>query len=179
MDIHTAIFGRHPSFPDCNSESDWQNRFDTLEYQRAKSYVIRRLASQPYHSRQLAKLLQERLVSTSTASRIIKECVDKGFINDDSWIESFIRQNHKKMGVHAIMRKLQAKGLINEEIQAIYEKWMDPEKEKQSIERLLQTKYRKKNLNNFAERQKVVASLMRKGFSIEAIRSSFGIIPFY
>lgn len=169
--IHTAIFGRQPSFPFCSTEEEWEKAFSSMEYQKVKNYVLRRLSAQNYHSRQLRKLLNERLVDASTIDRIIGECQAKSFVNDEQWLESFIRANRKRLGLPAIMRKLHSKGFSIDEIRAIQDRWKNPEEERAAIQQLLQTRYRSKKLDQFHERQKVIASLMRKGFSFETILS--------
>jgi len=48
--------------------------------------------------------------------------------------------------------------------------WQDSDQEKESVEKLLVGRYRSKNLKDFKEKQKVIQSLMRKGFSFESIK---------
>lgn len=140
-----------------------------MEYQKVKHYVLKRLSAQNYHSKQLRKLLIERLVDETTIDRVIEECQAKGFLNDEQWLESFIRSHRKRFGWPVIQKKLRSKGLSIDEIQAIQERWSNPEEERQTIQQLIETRYRSKNLSQFHDKRKVIASLMRKGFSYEAI----------
>lgn len=170
-DVHQAIFGRRPKFPkEVASLSEWIEVFNKLEYQAVKQYVLRRLASQHYHSCQLHKLLIERLVQKVTIHAIIQECVNWGYLDDQAWIESFMRTHLKRAGLRCVMAKLQAKGLPLETVREIAKQWQDPEEEKLAIQRLLQTRYRSKDLTQPKERQKVIAALMRKGYTFDAIR---------
>lgn len=171
-EIHTSIFGRQPSFSDCSSVLEWPAIFAKKEYERVRNYVLWRLSSQNYHSAQLSKLLKERLVTARTIEMVISEFQDKGFLNDQAWIESFIRSQRKRLGLPAVMRKLQAKGISNEELRDIQAEWRDPEEELRNIAKLLQTRYRSKDLSQLKEKQKVIASLMRKGFAYELIQQS-------
>lgn len=168
--IHTAIFGKEPSFPVCTSESEWQKAFEKMEYKRVKGYVLRRLSAQNYHSGQLIKLLQERLVTSSVIESIIDEFQNKGYLNDRGWIESFIRVQRKRLGLPVILRKLQAKGVSREEIRMVQEECRNSEEDSLNITHLLKTRYRSKDMNHPKDRQKVIASLMRKGFAFEIIQ---------
>lgn len=171
-DIHTSIFGKTPSFPSCVTRTEWKEVFEKCEYQRVKNYVIWRLSTQPYHSQQLQKLLRERLVCQQTITKVIGECLSSGYLDDEAWIESFMRNQQKKNGLRSILLKLQAKGLTAEAVQEIRSNWNRPEEEKEAIAHLLRTRYRNKNLNDFREKQKVFASLMRKGYAFEQIQAA-------
>ncbi len=170
--IHTSIFGKKPCFPSPSSELQWQQAFEKIEYERVKNYTLRRLSAQHYHSGQLIKLLKERLVTGSVIEKIISECRAKGYLNDRDWINSFIRSQRKRFGLAAIWRKLQSKGVSREEIHLIQEEHASPEEELINIKHLLKTRYRSKNLNLLKDRQKIIASLMRKGFALELIIKS-------
>lgn len=172
-DIHTSIFGRCPSFPsECASWEEWKEFFSTFETRQVKNYVIRRLAAQSYHTLQLKKLLAERLVSASLSSKVIQEYVQLGYLDDKAWIESFVRGQSRRHSQRAILFKLQAKGIPVEQCTEILERFQDPDQEKQKILRLLQTRHRSKDLQDPADKRKVVASLMRKGFSFDLIKSA-------
>lgn len=171
-DIHTSIFGKNFSFPPCATRTEWKVFFEKWEYQRVKNYVIWRLSTQPYHSEQLQKLLRERLVRQQTITKVLEECLSSGYLNDEAWIESFMRNQQKKNGLRSILLKLQAKGLTAETVQEIRSNWNRPEEEKEAILSLLRTRYRSKNLNDFREKQKTIASLMRKGYAFEQIQSA-------
>jgi regulatory protein len=95
-EVHRAIFGRKPIFPSLPSEDKLQSVFDTLEYRRVKGYVLWRLSTQSYHSEQLAKLLRDRLVQTHTIQRVLQEYQGMGFLDDEAWLQSFMRIQQKR-----------------------------------------------------------------------------------
>jgi regulatory protein len=176
-EVHLAIFGRRPKWPKTiASWSDWQEQFNRLEYQAVKNYVLRRLTSQSYHSYQLKKLLKERLVQPATIQRVIEECLNSGYLNDEAWIESFMRGRLKRSSLRSILPKLQARGLPASLIEEIAERWQDPEQEMEAVGTLLRTKYRSKDLTQPKERQKVIASLLRKGYSYAILKQALKII---
>lgn len=165
--IHSAIFGRRLNFPsECLSLSEWEQFFYEKECQQAKQYLLWRLSRQSLHSQQIKKILKEKLVTPSVIETVIEEFIQKGYLDDDHWIKSYINAQRKRFGLPIIASKLKAKGITIEDIEGI----QDTEKEKEVIQHLLHTKYRLKDLSDRTQRQKVIASLLRKGFSYESIR---------
>lgn|GEM_PF-1129659 len=170
--VHGAIFGQKPVFPPFSLEEDLQSVFDAFEYRRVKSYVLRRLSSQSYHSQQLAKLLRDRLVQKKTIDRVLQEFRQKGFLDDDSWLEHFIGNRRKRYSLRLILMKLQAKGISPETIQRLEKEWRNPEEELKSIRHLLNTRYRTTNLAEYKSRQKVIFALVRKGYPLNQVRAA-------
>lgn len=175
-EIHRSIFGKNPSFPEAASWEEWQTIFDLAEYKRVKNYVIWRLSSQSYHSEQLAKLLRERLVQSKTIDRVLQEFQDSGYLDDGMWLQAFMQSQQKRYSLRLILSKLQAKGFSPDTLQTLAIEWKNPAEEVQAIQRLLQTRYRSKNLKDYKEKQKVVASLLRKGYPLDQIRHALNNI---
>ncbi len=171
-EVHRAIFGRKPHFSP-SSEENLQSIFDVFEYKRVKGYVLWRLSIQSYHSEQLAKLLRDRLVQNKTIDRVLQEYREMGFLDDELWLQSFMRTQQKRYSLRLILSKLHAKGLSAETLQQLAKEWKNPEEELQAIQHLLKTKYRSKDLTQYKNRQKVIASLIRKGYSFDQIQASF------
>jgi len=170
-EIHTTIFGKAPSLPkNCSSLDEFHQKFQVLEYNQAKLYAIKRLSLQSMPSTTLSKALRDRLVSEETTERLIQEFIQLGYLNDAEWTKSFVRQQSaKKMGPRAIAQKLAFKGLPKEEVEAALGVAKNPSQQKESIVKLLSTRYRQRNLTDYKERQKVAASLMRRGFDFSII----------
>lgn len=169
-EVHRTIFGRHPVFPPISSENDLVSLFNALEYRRVRAYVLWRLSSQSYHSEQLIKVLRDRLVQSHTALRVIQEFREMGFLDDESWVENYIRSQKKRYGLRYIFNKLQLKGISSETIQRLEIDWKDPNEEIEAIRHLIKTRYRSKDFSDFKTRQKIIASLARKGYSFEQIQ---------
>ena len=179
-EVHRTIFGKNPKFPaspENLGEQNLQSLFDAYEYRRAKGYALWRLSAQSYHSDQLAKSLQERLVQSHTVARVIQEFRDLAVFDDDAWLQSFLRTQQKRFGKRAIIAKLYAKGISAENIQKLSLEMnaIDPGEELRAIQHLLNTCYRSKDLRQLKERQKVFASLARKGYRIDQIQSAIRI----
>ena len=171
-EVHRAIFGKKPVFPPLYSENDYQAIFDDFEFRRVKGYVLWRLSTQSYHSEQLVKLLRERLVQNKTIDRVLQEYKKMGFLDDESWLQSFILNQQRRYSLRFILSKLNAKGLSSDTLQRLATEWKKPEEELQAIQHLLQTRYRSKDLSNYQTKQKVIAALMRKGFEFDQVQTA-------
>ncbi len=127
-------------------------------------------------SSDLKAALLRKQVSPEDIEKIITELTQAGYLNDQVWIESFIRvQIQKKNGPSVITKKLMQKGIPAEMAKKAVNKQTKPKDLSQSVQRLMETKYKNKNLKDFKERQKVVASLIRKGFSLDTIKSCLNV----
>lgn len=143
-----------------------------LEYKEAKLYAVRRLSRQNMLSVALAKALKQRAISEATIERLISEFIELGYLNDQEWVAGYVRgQVRRKQGPRSIGLKLMNKGVCREEIEEVIGPLKSDEEQKASILALLSTRYKKRNLTDPSEKQKVVASLARRGFSISAILS--------
>lgn len=171
-EIHSAIFGQRPAFPNqIDTLEEWEDLFRLLEIQNTKKYVLKRLAERPFHSAELTKSLRERLVSDQTIDLVIEEYLQMGYLNDVEWVDSFIRGHlRKRHSLQTIAWKMQARGVPADIAKQATQELKDPEAEKESIRYLLSTRYRSRNLLDRRDKEKVISSLMRKGFSFDSIK---------
>ncbi|MEI8124446.1 MAG: regulatory protein RecX [Parachlamydiaceae bacterium] len=143
---------------------------DSDEYLQAKKYALRRLSLQAVLSNKLARSLRDRLVSEETVERVIKDLTALGLLNDDEWSASFVRQQtRRKMGPRAIAQKLANKGIRGEGLNKALEGVGAASEQEAAVDQLLETRYRKRDLSDPKERQKVIASLIRRGFDFSLI----------
>lgn len=170
-DIHTQIFGKKPVLHMCcKTLSELETQFPSLEYKGALAYSMKRLSLKSQPSSELTQCLQERLVSESTIERIISEVTQLGYINDQDWLESFVRrQIARNLGPQAIAMKLRAKGISREQSEEILNQLSSSSATQEGISRLLETKYRTKDLRDYKTKEKVIAALIRKGFAFQDI----------
>jgi regulatory protein len=168
--VHRTIFGSKPRFPAVSDDSSVDDLFDQYEYERVKRYLLWRLSKQSCHSDQLAKQLRERLVQSHTIDQILEEFKRAGYLDDEAWLKAFMRGQQKTQGLPLILSKLGAKGLSPESLDGIAETYQDRDGELLAIRHLLTTRYRSKNLSDRNTRQKVIGSLLRRGFSYDQVR---------
>lgn len=172
-EFHTTILGKKISFPQGNKTLDELTAgFQKLEYKGALRHALKRLTQKSQHSSELKKNLERYLVSSETIEAVIEECQRLGLLNDTYVLESLVKSlMAKKMGPRAIVFKLRNKGISQDLAEELVEKYDDGDLRKERIVQLLQTRYRRRDLSDFHERDKVIAALMRKGFSFNDIRS--------
>lgn len=176
--VHTTIFGKNPLFPPIKNTEEWleeiQETFDSLEEKRVKSYLLWRLSCQNYHSDQLRKLLVERLVQPKTIDKSLNNLVSLGMIDDQAWLDCFIRVHKKRMGLRMILAKLKSKGISEESLENISSNTNedDQQQEIDSIVSRLHTKFRGKDLSTGKERQKAIAFFLRKGYDLYRIKQA-------
>lgn len=173
-EVHAGIFGKKPGLPStCQSEEAFEELFAKMEVQMAKRYALKRLSLQSLLSDTLARSLKEKLVSRQAVDAVIGELNTLGWLNDKEWTASFVRgQSSRKVGPRAIARKLASKGVRGERLEtALAEAWDEGDQGEQ-IASLLKGKYRTRDLSDFKERQKVIASLVRRGFELPVILST-------
>lgn len=172
-EIHTTIFGRKPSLPQrCVTLTEFAEKFSGIEYQAAKGYAFKRLAMKMMSTSEMRKGLSQRLVSEGVAQRVIDECVRLGFLNEQVWLDAYVRSLiGRKYGPQTILYKLRSKGVPQDIADEVLEKLngVDGEGNVTRIQQLLTTKYRSRNLSEYKERGKVIAALIRKGFSFDDI----------
>jgi regulatory protein len=137
------------------------------EFEKARAYALKRLGMKSELSSDLKKALLRKGYSEDIADKIVYECQQLGYLNDDEWIERYIDRFSRTKGARSIAYALQCKGIdsdpVKEKIAAL--KPQEPDQ----INHLLHTKYAKKDLSDPKQKQKVIASLARKGFSLDNI----------
>lgn len=163
-EVHPTIFGKKPLFPPFKLDN-LQEIFDAYETKRVKSYLLWLLSRQSYHSDQLRKMLHEKLVQSKTSDKVLTELQNAGYLDDEAWLKSYIQAQKKRVGLPLIRAKLRAKGIF------VNAEETESEDEKEAILHLFETRYRSKDLSDYKIRQKVIASLMRKGFKYENINA--------
>lgn len=170
---HVSILGRFPKFTGTSKE-ELDEQFNTLECKGAKNFLLRRLAMKNYHSTELIAALAKRGVDEAVSLPLLDEFSRQGYLNDEGWLNSYIRSlRQQRFGFKAIEMKLRVKGIEGEEarsaVSRIRESEGEEENEHHSIVRLLETRYRSRDLSDKKEKQKVIAGLMRKGFALDDI----------
>ena len=173
-EIHTAVFGRQPALnTEYESQSDLEEYFEKAEYRAATLFVLKRLSIKAYLSSELQNKLLEHDVSEATAERVIHECRRLGYLNDDDWLNGFVqRQLSRKLGPMAILMKLRAKGISQEKAEELVGMLDNTDGRKERITQLLTTRYRNRDLSDFKSREKVIAALIRKGFSFTDVKEA-------
>ena len=145
------------------------------DLRKAKIWVYRRLSIKNYSTKEMTKKMVDHGFESTQITKVLNECQELGYINDEAWLESQVRgQLSRKKGPLAIKHHLYRKGVGKEESEEVLCR-LDPEVLEQSIKNLLLGKYGKKNLKDPKEKQKVITGLLRRGFSYEMIKKFIDI----
>jgi len=140
-----------------------------IDYKEAKRLLLKKLGMKSYATLELKGWLKEKGVESAISEQLLEEFQQLGYLNDTAWLASFVRvQRARRYGSRTIALKLMQKGFSKEQIAAALAS-DDPADEGAAIQKLLESRYRSRDLKNPRERQKVVASLMRRGFSLDLI----------
>lgn len=143
--------------------------YEVLE-KRARERMLYLLKDSDKTEQQIRKKLEAGFYPQTAIEAAVAFGKKYHYIDDERYIENFVRGNGQRLSRKEVEYKLLQKGISKELCQKCYEQMGDQgEQEEEAIERLL----RKKNVN-FSEitqekRQKIYAYFMRKGFSYERI----------
>ncbi len=171
-EVDRSLFQKHQEAlkASLNSE-ELEKAFKALERQQTRLYALRRISQQAISERTLIRALQLRLIAPETIEAVLVDFRQKGYLNDTEWARQYAASlQRKRMGPRAIAQKLAIKGIPKETIQAVLG---SEEGQEEAILALLETRYRSRDLKDPKERQKVIASLARRGFEFEAILAAF------
>jgi regulatory protein len=143
-----------------------------MDYDRAFKFAINSLSKRAQLCHDLKKKLFLKGCTEDVVEKVIGDCQRLNFLNDDSYIESFIRsQILKKMGPKMILIKLYRKGIPSDKAHHFLKSFDSKEKQEERLQNLIETKYQKKDLKDYKTREKTIAALMRKGFDLDLILS--------
>ena len=106
-------------------------------------------------------------VSQAIADRVYERLVEKGYLNDENfaryWVEN--RQATKGISQRKLIAELRSKGVDQSVIEQVMQN--SPREEKSEIRKVLA-----KKRNKYDDEQKLIAYLMRQGFSYDTIREA-------
>ena len=152
-------------------EEQWQELVSLINCNKAVNKCYDLLSRRDHSVRELkSKLL--RTVDEASADFAIEKMLELGYLDDEAYAEKLLiyLTENKKMSGAFIKQEMFKRGVPSSIISNLLE---DVELDNVSnIIDLLNTKYRNK-LNAENGREKVTASLMRKGFSYGDIKSAF------
>jgi regulatory protein len=167
---HKSIIGLRPSLPHEVSLADLEEAFTALERKGALCHAMKKLAMKSYSTFEMRRILEEKLVSSEMVEQVIEDCIQRGYLNDGLWLESFVsNQTARRKGPGAIRQKLRLKGVPLDQIEGILSSMQTKEGQQEQITYLLKTRYKSRRLKEKKERDKVIASLMRRGFDLNEI----------
>lgn len=146
---------------------------EAREYKRGMDFALRSLARKEQPSFVIRKKLFDREIDKGTVEKIIAQCIAWNFINDERWLEGYIRQQKEKnKGPGRIFPELLRLGVDKELAQHEIARLLPEEERSEGIKRLLDTKYKKLDLRDQKQRQKVIMALLRRGYRWDEIKDA-------
>lgn len=132
-----------------------------------RDYLWRKTRSTKVRVRDTMEYREKPGVSQEIADRVYERLVTKGYVNDENfarfWVEN--RQARKGISSRKLIAELRAKGVSQEAISGAMQN--SPREEKSEIRKMLEKKRHK-----YDDEQKLIAYLMRQGFSYDTIRDA-------
>lgn len=153
------------------SEEEWKTLTDKIYYKKAVDKCYDLLSRRDHSVKELkTKLL--RTVDEDNAQKAIQKMLDYGYLDDEKYARNLVNylSKSKNMSYTFIKQELYKRGISSDIASYALE---DIEVDNvSSIINLLQTKYASR-LTAEDGKKKVIAALMRKGFSYSDIRNAF------
>lgn len=132
-----------------------------------RDYLWRKTRTTRVRIRDTNEIHEKPGVSLAIADRVYDRLAEKGYLNDESfaryWVEN--RQATKGISSRKLVAELRAKGVD----QAVIDQAMQnsPREEKSEIKKIIAKKRHK-----YDDEQKLIAYLMRQGFSYDTVRDA-------
>lgn len=141
---------------------------------RAKLRCMNLLKSREYTEMQLMKKLLDGGYSHECALSAVAYVKSFGYVDDRRFTEQYIFSQREKKSRKQIVEQLRVKGVDKEIIDSFFSgpQEQEDEREQQLIRRLLQKKKYNSSDADYDQKQKIMAFLYRKGFSLDGIRKA-------
>lgn len=169
--LHRQIVrGRLDRLHNPASMVEWKVAYDEVEREGLKQIALEHLCRQSLCSAQLHKKLVRFRASRGAIEQVFSELTSLGYLDDQSWADAYVRfLAARHYGARAIAMKLRLKGLDEESIRSALSDIEGCDSEDESVRHLLSTRYSSKLLTDRAQRDKVIAALVRKGHKLSTI----------
>lgn len=152
-------------------EDEWQELVEGINYKKALNKCAD-LLSRRDHSVKEMKMKLQRTVDSKSAQKAIDRYIEAGYLDDERFCRSLVEYliNNKKYSENHIRQECYKRGISSDIINNVLEDFYIDNVD--TIAALIQSKYLSK-LQQENGTQKVIAALMRKGFSYSDIKSAF------
>lgn len=150
----------------------------TLLPKRAKLRCMNLLQSKDYTESQLRRKLSEGGYPESVIDEALDYVKSYHYVDDERYCKQYIEYQSTNRSRQRIITDLMHRGIEKELILQTYEEMsdvVDPDAELKQILKFLQKKKYDASLADYKEKQKIYASLARKGFGQEQIRRALDI----
>lgn len=152
-------------------EDEWQRLVEGINYKKALNKCAD-LLSRREHSVKELKMKLLKTVDEASADRAINRYLEAGYLDDEHFCQSLVEYlyNVKKYSTNHIRQECYKRGINSDIINRVLDSFEVDNID--TIVVLIENKYLSK-LEQENGKEKVIAALMRKGFSYSDIKSAF------
>ena len=142
---------------------------------RAQEKALYLLEYRNYSKRELTEKIARTAASREAAQAAAGRMEELGLIDDRRFGEDYARElfSRKGYGARRVAQELRRKGLDQELVQELVEKYGSPEQSGENIRRVLEKKYPGWREDEKA-RRRAFAALQRLGYSYQEVREAMG-----
>lgn len=144
----------------------------TVLSKRVKLRVMNLLQKKDYTEKQLRDKLQEGLYPLELVDEAIAYVKSYKYLDDDRFARDYITYHMEMRSKQRILQDLSQKGINKDQILSIMDEIYEDEEsdvETEQIQKLLLKKHFDKEMD-YKEKQKLIAFLMRRGYTLDKIR---------
>ena len=153
-------------------EEAFQQKVLLCQYPRALNHAVSMLARRPCSKKEIADRLKRLRYTEEVSDLVVYRLEKENLLDDDAFCEQWIRYRlSTKHGRSVIRRELRIKGISSDMIDKAFEA-LDPDEEEENAVKLAAKAWKRTGTAGDRRkiRQKVIASLVRKGYGWEAAR---------
>ena len=149
-------------------------RIRLCQYPYALNHAVSMLARRPCSKKEIASRLIRLRYTEEVAGLVVYKLEKENLLNDTDFCDQWIRfRLSRHIGPSAIRRELKMKGIPDNTVFSAFAK-LDPDEEKENAVMLARKAWKRINaLDDIRKnRQKVIASLVRKGYDWDTARAA-------
>lgn len=156
------------------TEAAYQEIMTKILPKRAKLRAMNLLKGRAYTTFQLKSKLKDGGYPEQIVEDAVEYVASFGYVNDSQYAYDFIEYHKEMKSKNRIITDLLKKGIAGETIEAAFEEAVGNDREnleREQIIRLAEKRHFIPQTATYEEKQKMMAFLYRKGFSVDSIRS--------
>lgn len=154
-------------------ESSTYEELEKVVIKRAKLKVMDLLKRSDKTESELRMKLKQGYFPSEAIELAIEYVKSYGYLNDERYALNYIRMKKNSKSKNAIIYELSIKGISKEVINLYMEEEFSYEDEEEAIKKLIYKKTKNPEELPIEKKQKIIASICRKGFSYEKVKKFF------
>lgn len=154
-------------------ETSIYEELEKVVIKRAKLKVMDLLKRSDKTESELRMKLKQGYFPSEAIEVAIEYVKSYGYLNDERYASNYIRMKKNSKSKNAIIYELSLKGIPKEVIDLYMEEEFSYEDEEEAIKKLIYKKTKNPEELTIEKKQKIIASICRKGFSYEKVKKFF------